>query len=59
MKILAVADVYDAVASDRPYRLGWIKDKAVDLISGEAGTHFDPAVVDAFLVAVSLSEKIP
>ncbi len=58
-KILAVADVYDAVASDRPYRLGWIKDKAVDLISGEAGTHFDPAVVDAFLVAVSLSEKIP
>ncbi|MBU2431336.1 MAG: HD domain-containing protein, partial [Proteobacteria bacterium] len=52
-RIMAVADVYDAVVSDRPYRHGWIEEKAIDLITSESGTHFDPEVVDAFLVAVS------
>ncbi|MCD4675082.1 MAG: HD domain-containing protein [Desulfobacula sp.] len=52
-RILAVADVYDAVVSDRPYRHGWIEEKAVKMITQEAGTHFDPKVVDAFLAAIS------
>ncbi len=52
-RIMAVADVYDAVVSDRPYRQGWIEEKAIDMITRESGTHFDPRVVDAFLVAVS------
>lgn len=52
-RIMAVADVYDAVVSDRPYRHGWIEGKAVDLIVRESGTHFDPAVVEAFLLAIS------
>ncbi len=51
-RILAVADVYDAVISDRPYRDGWVKEKAVNMIKEEAGKHFDPMVVDAFLSAV-------
>ena len=52
-RILAVADVFDAVVSDRPYRHGWIEEKAVNMITKEAGTHFDPKVVDAFLAAIS------
>lgn len=52
-RIMAVADVYDAVASDRPYRQGWIEEKAIQMIKGEAGKHFDPKVVDAFLTVIS------
>jgi putative nucleotidyltransferase with HDIG domain len=51
-RIMAVADVYDAVVSDRPYRSGWIHEKAVTMITEEAGTHFDPKVVDAFLAVI-------
>ena len=52
-RIMAVADVYDAVVSDRPYRQGWIEEKAIKMIKEEAGEHFDPKVVDAFLTAIS------
>ncbi len=48
-RIFAVADVYDALTSDRPYRAAWTHDEAIDHIRGEAGRHFDPAVVEAFL----------
>ncbi|MFH0726825.1 MAG: HD domain-containing phosphohydrolase [Pseudomonadota bacterium] len=48
-RILAVADVFDAVASDRPYRQGWIEEKAINLITENAGKDFDPLVVEAFL----------
>ncbi len=51
-RILAVADVYDAVVSDRPYRDGWVEEKAIKMITGEAGSHFDPKVVKAFLAAI-------
>lgn len=47
-RILAVADVYDALNSGRPYREGWVKLKAIDYITSHAGTQFDPAVVKAF-----------
>lgn len=55
-RILAVADVYDALKSDRPYRKGWAVERVVDLITEEAGRQFDPVVVDAFL-AVMGQEK--
>ena len=48
-RILAVADTFDAVKSDRPYRKGWDLERAIDLITKEAGQQFDPAVVEAFL----------
>jgi len=51
-RILAVADVYDAVVSDRPYRDGWVEEKAIKMITKEAGEHFDPKVVEAFLAAI-------
>ncbi|MCD4720300.1 MAG: HD domain-containing protein [Desulfobacula sp.] len=51
-RILAVADVYDAVVSDRPYRDGWVEEKAIKMITEESGKHFDPKVVNAFLAAI-------
>ena len=48
-RIFAVVDVWDALRSDRPYRLGWPDQKVRDHIRDAAGTHFDPAVVAAFL----------
>ncbi len=47
-RIMAVADVYDALRSERPYKSPFSHDKAVAIIRSESGTHFDPAVVAAF-----------
>jgi putative nucleotidyltransferase with HDIG domain len=52
-RIFAVADVHDALISDRPYRPGWQKERVVSFIREQAGTHFDPKVVDAFLRLMS------
>ena len=51
-RILAVADVYDALTSARPYRVAWTHEKAVSVITKDAGTHFDPAIVEAFLEVI-------
>ncbi len=48
-RLIAVVDVYDAVRSRRPYSDGISHDAAVTAIVGRRGTHFDPAVVDAFI----------
>lgn len=48
-RILAVADVYDALTSTRSYRNAWTHEKAVELIRRESGTHFYPAAAEAFL----------
>ncbi|MBV6393967.1 MAG: hypothetical protein KPEEDBHJ_03212 [Anaerolineales bacterium] len=48
-RIFAVADVYDAVTSDRPYRDKWEKEKAIAYIRENTGSHFDPAVTEVFL----------
>lgn len=48
-RILAVADVYDALRSDRPYRAGLPHDRVLGIIREGSGTHFDPDVVVAFL----------
>jgi putative nucleotidyltransferase with HDIG domain len=48
-RILAVADVYDALISERPYRQGMPHDRAITIIRDGKGTQFDPAVVDRFL----------
>lgn len=44
-RIVAVADVLDALLSDRPYRPALPAAQAVDLLAAESGSHFDPAVV--------------
>lgn len=57
-RIIAVADVYDALTSDRPYRAGMPRDKALDIIAQGRGTHFCPAIVDAFLAYMDKSEQL-
>ena len=52
-RILAVADVWDALVSERPYREGWIQERAKKLIVEGSGSHFDPQVVDAFLAVIA------
>jgi HD-GYP domain-containing protein (c-di-GMP phosphodiesterase class II) len=54
-RILAVADVYDALISERPYRPGMKKGEAIQLIKQETGSHFDQNVVAAFLAIVGRS----
>ena len=51
-RIFAVVDVYDALTSDRPYRPAWTHEAAIDHIRAQAGTHFDPHIVEAFVQMV-------
>ena len=48
-RIFAVADVYDALTSQRPYRVGLPPERALALIAAGRGKHFDPAIADAFI----------
>ena len=48
-RIFAIIDVYDALRSDRPYRDAWSKEKSLDYIKDQSGSHFDPQVVEKFL----------
>jgi len=48
-RIFAIVDVYDALTSNRPYRVAWTREKALDYIREQSGMHFDPRVVKAFL----------
>jgi putative two-component system response regulator len=48
-RIVAVADVFDALTSARPYKPAWTVERATQLLRDSAGSHFDPACVDAFL----------
>jgi putative two-component system response regulator len=47
-RIVAVADVFDALTSDRPYKKAWDLERAVDLLRTSSGQHFDPMCVEAF-----------
>lgn len=53
-RVLAVADVYDALTSDRPYRAGLDPADAMGRIVEGSGTHFDPLIVDVFQKAVHI-----
>ena len=48
-RIFAVADVWDALRSDRPYRGAWAEEKVLEQICASSGTFFDPRVVDVFM----------
>jgi HD-GYP domain-containing protein (c-di-GMP phosphodiesterase class II) len=51
--VAAVADIYDAMTSDRPYRAGWPPDRVVHMIRDLSGTHLNTRVVDIFLRTVA------
>jgi PAS domain S-box-containing protein len=48
-RMFAVVDVWDALLSDRPYRKAWPRKKVIEHIRAEAGTHFDPDIVEIYL----------
>ena len=47
-RLLAIADTYDALVSERPYKQAYSHEKAVHIIRDGRGTHFDPTLVDVF-----------
>lgn len=55
-RIMAVADVFDALTSKRCYKSAMPMEKAYSIIREESGTHFDPNVVEAFFGAVDIGE---
>jgi response regulator RpfG family c-di-GMP phosphodiesterase len=60
---MSLADMYDALISERVYKQEWTHDQAVSEILSKNGTHFDPAVVEAFVLeqdqfkAIALKHK--
>ncbi|VXC48643.1 two-component system response regulator [Massilia sp. 9I] len=48
-RIVAIADVFDALTSKRPYKKAWTEEEALTLLREQKGRHFDPALVDLFL----------
>ncbi|KQX67014.1 hypothetical protein ASD40_27815 [Paenibacillus sp. Root444D2] len=48
-RITALADVFDALCSDRVYKKAWELDRVMDLLKTERGRHFDPVIVDLFI----------
>jgi putative nucleotidyltransferase with HDIG domain len=57
-RLFAVVDVYDAITSVRPYRQPMPPEEARATIEAGTGTHFDPAVVDAFLALIDDEERV-
>jgi len=55
-RIIAVADAFDAMTSDRPYRNGWSKERAIEELKRSSGTQFDPMLVEALIRAVEYAD---
>ncbi|MEW5821735.1 MAG: HD domain-containing phosphohydrolase [Cyanobacteriota bacterium] len=57
-RIISVADAYDGMVSDRPYRKGLDHNVAIEIIRKDSGTHFDPVAVEAFLEIVEETKDV-
>jgi putative two-component system response regulator len=57
-RVMAIADVYDALVSDRPYKKAFSHEEAVDIIGRGKGTQFDPAIADVFMDINGLFKKV-
>ena len=57
-RIVAIADVFDALVSERPYKRSWSLDRALNYLKNERGLHFDPVCVDVFLDREAEIEEI-
>jgi len=55
-RIFAVADVWDALSSNRPYNKAWEREKIIQYLIDQAGQHFDPYIVNVFLELVEKGE---
>ena len=56
-RLFAVVDVFDALATDRPYRAAWLRDDVYHYIEEQSGKHFDPQVVKIFLDSETLRSQ--
>ena len=54
-RVVAIADVFDALTTDRVYRSAYTVDQAVELLREQRGRHFDPVLLDTFLEVLSAS----
>jgi putative two-component system response regulator len=57
-RIVAIADVFDALTSVRPYKQAWSSEKAFELLREQRGKHFDPRLVDLFVAQQPAIESI-
>ena len=57
-RVVAVADVFDALVSERPYKRAWNMEQGVAFLRSQRGRHFDPSCIDAFLADISKLEAI-
>jgi putative two-component system response regulator len=57
-RIVAIADAFDALTQDRPYKKAWTEKEAIAEIKQKSGLHFDPRVVEAFLEVVEDGERV-
>jgi HD-GYP domain-containing protein (c-di-GMP phosphodiesterase class II) len=57
-RIVAVADVYDALCSRRAYKIAWDEDRTLEEVRLSSGKHFDPEVVDAFFSCLDILKSI-
>ena len=53
-RIVSIADVYDAITSDRPYRKGLAPHEAYELLLANSGQHFDPKILSVFLKRIAI-----
>jgi len=51
-RIVAICDVYDALVSNRPYKRNWTDAEAIDFLRQNAGKHFDPGLVEMFILNI-------
>jgi putative two-component system response regulator len=58
-RIVAVADVYDALTHERPYKSAWTASHAIAEMVAKRGSHFDPMVVDALIRVLARQEQRP
>jgi putative two-component system response regulator len=58
-RIVALADVFDALTHERPYKPAWTEAEALDEVERQRGRQFDPALVDAFLDVVVAEPALP
>jgi PAS domain S-box-containing protein/putative nucleotidyltransferase with HDIG domain len=56
-RLFSVADVWDALRSDRPYRKAWDANKVMEYLREQSGKHFDPDVLDVFFTSYLINSK--
>ncbi|MDE7034558.1 MAG: two-component system response regulator, partial [Mucispirillum sp.] len=57
-RIVAVADVFDALISQRVYKNSWTLEQTVEYLKSQSGIHFDPIIVEKFLEKIDEAEDI-